>query len=724
MKIGMRLVVVISIINIISISLLAGLTIVESRQEIVRLTDDQARVIAKQSSEHIDKRLSEYIDAVRSLAQIMEGYKRIPAEERRDRFNFLLSQIAGSNTGVSAWTYWGPNLLDGLDEQYVNTLGTNGNGRYSIIWYNVPEGFAAESLLRESWQEALQMKIDVGRIFEPFIYETTGVTYLSTSISVPIKDNGTPVGYVGFGFELSAIQAIVNEIKPFGNGHALLFSSGGFIVGHSDPGRLGKDMRESEQDTFGPYLETMVGAVTTGTAAAVSYRPAGSDSVMQYYAVPFTISFFPQTWTLVVGVPRDTIMAPVYRMIRICIIIGILTIILMSAGVILTARSISNPLAHTMAVLKDIAEGDLTKEITIHSRDELGDLAHYLNFTVDSIKRLVLSIRKEADVLSQTGVDLAANVAETAAAINEITASIQNIAAQSGKQEVSVKNTEQTMGEVVKNTKMLNIQIQKQTDRISQSSWAVEEMLKNIQNVTQTLMGNEKNITGLAEVSEVGKSGLMEVSSDIHEIAKESEGLLEINAVMQNIASQTNLLSMNAAIEAAHAGAAGKGFAVVADEIRKLAESSANQSKTIGGMLKKIKGSIDKITKSTEGALLKFEAINEGVRMVTMQETNVRSAMEEQDAGSKSILDVIVTLKAVTREVITNAQATAGKSREVLNESRALGEITEEITGGMREIAVGAEQINQAVNCVNDISIENERQIKALMGEVSRFKVE
>jgi methyl-accepting chemotaxis protein len=110
---------------------------------------------------------------------------------------------------------------------------------------------------------------------------------------------------------------------------------------------------------------------------------------------------------------------------------------------------------------------------------------------------------------------------------------------------------------------------------------------------------------------------------------------------MENIASQTNLLSMNAAIEAAHAGETGKGFAVVAGEIRKLAESSRLQSKTIGDVLKKIKASIDKITKSTENVLTKFEAMDSGVKTVVNQEENIRNAMEEQGQGSRQVLNSV-----------------------------------------------------------------------------------
>jgi methyl-accepting chemotaxis protein len=216
---------------------------------------------------------------------------------------------------------------------------------------------------------------------------------------------------------------------------------------------------------------------------------------------------------------------------------------------------------------------------------------------------------------------------------------------------------------------------------------------------------------------------LQEVSGDIQEIARESEGLLEINAVMENIASQTNLLSMNAAIEAAHAGEAGKGFAVVADEIRKLAESSSEQSKTISDVLKKIKGSIDKITASTAAVLRNFEAISQGVKTVTDQEANVRSAMEEQETGSKTILDTIGSLNGLTSEVKGSAAGMLGDSREVIQESKALERMTAEIGNGIAEMASGAEQIDTAVNRVNDISVENKKQIELLIMEVSRFKV-
>jgi len=411
--------------------------------------------------------------------------------------------------------------------------------------------------------------------------------------------------------------------------------------------------------------------------------------------------------------------------IIILIVMGILSVSILFISLI-SKFVIVKPIVKVADNLKDISEGegDLTKTITVQSNDEVGDLAIYFNKTLEKIKQLIIVIKKEATKLSDLGNDLSSNMTETAAAINQITANIQGIKNRIINQSASVTETNATMEQVISNINKLNGHVENQSDTISKRSAFIQAMVNNINSVNQTLQINLENVHNLKEASDIGRSGLQEVSADIQEIARESEGLLEINAVMENIASQTNLLSMNAAIEAAHAGDSGKGFAVVAEEIRKLADNSSAQSKTIGNVLKKIKGSMDKITKSTGNVLTRFEAIDLGVKTVSEQEEIIRHAMEEQSEGSNQLLQGTGNLNEITKKVKAGSEEMLEGSKEVINESQNLEKVTQEITGGMNEMASGAEQVNVAVHNVNELTNKNREGIGHLIQEVSRFKVE
>jgi len=407
------------------------------------------------------------------------------------------------------------------------------------------------------------------------------------------------------------------------------------------------------------------------------------------------------------------------------IITGLIAVFFGLVLLLIMMRMIFYPIKEINIILKEISqgEGDLTKRINKIRENEIGELAEHFNLTLDKIRNLVINIKNETTVLSDTGNDLSTNMSQTAAAIGEITEHIQVIKDRVIAQSASISETHATMEQVVHNINKLNEHVENQSENIASASASIEEMVANTRSVTDTLVNNDINVKNLRNASDLGRTGLNEVSTDIKEIARESEGLLSINSVMENISSQTNLLSMNAAIEAAHAGEAGKGFAVVAGEIRKLAESAGQQSKTISDVLKKIKNSIDKITHSTTNVLDKFEAIDANVQIVAEQEEKIRGSMEEQQNGNRQILEGIGNVNNLTKRVESGSQEMLEGAKEVIRESTNLESNTQEITMGMNEMSSGANEVNVAVDHIKTISAKNRQNIAILVQELSRFKV-
>jgi methyl-accepting chemotaxis protein len=446
------------------------------------------------------------------------------------------------------------------------------------------------------------------------------------------------------------------------------------------------------------------------------------------YAVyrPIQIGATTTPWSIMIVTPINNVLAPIHSLILSTTFIVIAASVIIAFVFFYVVHKITKPVVRMSRMLKDISEGagDLTRQLEVNSKDEIGDMVHFFNLTLEKIKQMVINIKQKTGVLLNVGNELSTDMTETTCSVNQITSNIRNIKGQVINQSTSINQANSTLELIINNINKLNGFIETQAASVTQSSSAIEEMLTTIKSVTQTLVTNTNNVRNLAKASEVSRHSLNEAASNIQAIAKESTGLMEINAVIEDIASQTNLLSVNAAIEAAHAGEAGKGFAVVADEIRKLAESSGSQSKIISAVLQKMKDSIDKITKSTYGMLDHFEAISSGIQIVSEQEENILNAMKEQSAGSQKVLEAIARLNDITHKVKDGSLEMMQGSKKIRDKNENIGRATRELSNDIGEMADGADQINITVNRVQMISEENKGNIDTLVQEVSLFKVE
>ncbi|MCL2374234.1 MAG: methyl-accepting chemotaxis protein, partial [Treponema sp.] len=667
---------------------------------------------------------------VYSAASAMGQFDSIPEAGRRAFFtNMMRSMVETGQFVANAWTIWDSDVLsnDAMAAQ-AGAPGTDEQGRF-VAGYVRNRSRQITMHLRRDFETdefyLLPKKLNRQILTNPYDRELAGELRNIATISSPIRNSANQiVGVIGLDIDLAQLNVIGQKFERFFPGTlAAAFSNDGTIVSHFLPQNIGRNVMETEGEILGDLLRPFADAVRRGEEKRFNLSLGGQPH--WFFVVPVPVSNFPETWAFAIAIPLNVVRENTHAMITFAIVICVLMMALVILSAVLLSRSVSRPIKNMAHILKDIAQGDgdLTVRLPETGKDEIAEASRYFNLTIGKIKDLIVTIKHQAGALSGIGNDLSSNMMETASAMNEISANIQSIKERIINQSSSVTETNATMEQVTANINKLNSHVERQTSAISESSSAIEQMLANIQSVTSTLVKNTANMRELQESSETGKTSLQEVVSDIRSIARESEGLLEINSVMENIASQTNLLSMNAAIEAAHAGEAGRGFAVVADEIRKLAESSSEQSKTIGTVLKKIKESIDKITFSTDKVLTKFESIESGVKTVAEQEDIIRTAMEEQSQGSKQILGSAGQVSEITQQVKSGSAEMLNGSKEVIREGKNLEMATQEITHGINEMAAGTGEINNAVNNINELTCKNRENISSLVDSVSRFKV-
>ncbi|MBP3561248.1 MAG: 4Fe-4S binding protein [Treponema sp.] len=240
----------------------------------------------------------------------------------------------------------------------------------------------------------------------------------------------------------------------------------------------------------------------------------------------------------------------------------------------------------------------------------------------------------------------------------------------------TIKSTVNSVSEKVETTATkiqdLNQIINSMASCITESSAAIEQMVANIASINSILDKNTYVVQNLSDASLNGKEGLNLVVKMIQEIKDESNGLEETNLIIHGISSQTRLLAMNAAIEAAHAGEAGKGFSVVAEEIRKLAENSGTQAKKISKVLKDIKGLIDSTSETSSDAQQKFEQVVELSEQVKNQEETVQHAVSEQASGGNELLQAIQQMNMLMQNVKENSEELKGLSAKVMEEINEL----------------------------------------------------
>ncbi len=369
-----------------------------------------------------------------------------------------------------------------------------------------------------------------------------------------------------------------------------------------------------------------------------------------------------------------------------------------------------------------VGEGDLSTRVPIVREDEVSGIASGFNLFLERLTGLTSRVRELSFSVGEGANKLSGSADHAKEAVSGLEVSVEAVRDAVQRQTETVSSAEGEISSLFESIGKVAAKVDEQSGFMDQSSAAVSEMAANIASVSRTAQKADELATALQKASEEGGEALRASIGSIGEIAEASRAVREIIGVISKIAAQTNLLAMNAAIEAAHAGDAGRGFAVVADEVRSLAESSAKSAKEIEQHVRGMTEKTDRGSGLSDRAGKAFDRISEGVAQTSELVRTIAASMGEQREGAEDILRNSQSLSDATRLIEGLAGEQKIKSKEMEESMMRIVAASNEIFEAVQEETGATQSLGRIVAMVGEEAGRNRERVLGLEEAVSRFK--
>ncbi len=387
-------------------------------------------------------------------------------------------------------------------------------------------------------------------------------------------------------------------------------------------------------------------------------------------------------------------------------------------------RNLKNRIKETSNLIHEMGDnGNLTARLDITMMDDFGILSSSINSFMSKLASIITRLREEASIVAQSAVHLTSEIESATAALTQMGSSCTNISAQGQRQDELIVSVHNDIAGMAESAESVEKEVSEQSSAVQQSSASIAEMVANINSVAEMSKKAGAISAVLSETSKEGNQAIYDAVKAIDEIQSASTEVQNIVRVIQKIASQTNLLSMNAAIEAAHAGSAGQGFAVVADEVRSLAASSAKSAKEINTHITDMVSKITAGVEAIQTAGNAFKGIAENVNHTSGLVQTIANAMEEQRVGAKETMEATSYFVESVNKIKSLSEKQTAYSKSVDYAMNNVVSSSREIATVIHEASISCERLTEVVEKVSSAVQNNDLAVSKMNNAMGIFTV-